>query len=398
MREGRAVGVVLLLLVAVASIACDRGPTPAATVAEAPEESQAQARPVPVREAVLDERTALSMAALPLACLDRPQSASSRTGYLYARTQTLRQDFENTRAFYGCYDWHSAVNSTWMLVTLLRRFPNLEVAPLIVEKLRQHLSAEALAGEEAFFIADGNRTFERPYGWAWFLALHGELSRLDHPAAAAWRQNTAQLAEHFATGLLDYLDKLDYPMRVGTHANTAFSLDLALDFALATGREGLASALVARARELYLDDVACPLAYEPSASDFLSPCLEEAKVMAVALPQDEFVLWLDNFLPSVDSVGFERIASPLMVGEDGEDLDINQQGARSHLIGLAFTRAEGLARVASALPVDDPRVEIYRRVAEEHSRRGLAAMFDADYLGSHWIGTFAVRYMVTAAP
>ncbi len=143
----------------------------------------------------LDEITALALAALPLACLDRPHRAPSSDGYLYERPATLRADFENNRAFYGCFDWHSAVNSIWALVELLDRFPESPITPLIVEKLDEHLGAQPLAGELSFFT--DNRSFERPYGWAWLLALHAALSKSTHPDADTWAANTAPLAQLF---------------------------------------------------------------------------------------------------------------------------------------------------------------------------------------------------------
>lgn len=341
----------------------------------------------------LDRPTALALAAMPLACLDRPHPAPSRTGYLYARTLAMRPDYESTRAFYGCYDWHSAVNSTWALVALLRRDPELPVAPLIVEKLRQHLASDPLAGELEYF--EDNPTFERPYGWAWLLALQGELVQFEHPEAAAWATALQPLADRFSAGLVEYLQLLDYPLRVGTHANTAFAIDLAHAYARATDRTELAAALATRARELFGADRDCPLAYEPSASDFLSPCLQEAVTMVSVLSPDEASDWLDGFLPEPDDGSFQRLAAPLRIAAADEELDVGQQGARSHLIGLAFTRAEALSRLASALAPGDPRVAAYRALAAELATWGMESMFDADYLGSHWIGTFATRYLVT---
>jgi hypothetical protein len=337
---------------------------------------------------------ALSLAALPLACIDRPHPAPRNGGYLYERSATLRTDFENNLAFYGCYDWHSAVNSTWTLAALLRRFPEMPIAPLIVEKLGQHLSASAMLGEEQFFGDERTGGFERPYGWAWLLALHAELNRLEAPEASVWAEHTAPLASRFAAGLADYFEQLEYANRVGTHANTAFALDLVLEYARATGSAELEASVMDRARALFGADVRCGLAYEPSASDFFSPCLEEAKLMAAVLQPEELARWLDDFLPAPSSAEMQAIAEPLRLGEHtGEDIALD--GARSHLIGLAFTRAEALARLARSLPTGDPRIEPFDRLAAAAASHGLDAMFDADYLGSHWLATFATRYLVS---
>lgn len=344
---------------------------------------------------VLDEMTALGLSALPLACVDRPQSAPTRTGYLYELSFQMRTGFEEDRAFYGCYDWHSAVNSTWALVALLRRRPHMPVAPLIAEKLQQHLSSSALDGEMEYFEA--NPGFERPYGWAWFLLLHAELTRLEYPGAEAWVESTAPLADRFLAGLNGYFERLDYPMRVGTHANTAFALGLALEHTRVVDRPEFRESFAARARALFAADTDCALAYEPSAADFLSPCLTEAELMASVLPQQELVAWLDRFLPGPESAAFRSLRDPIHIAAPDTELDVAQQGAKSHLIGLAFTRAESLVRIAAALPADDARVTAYRDTAAELARWGLETMFDADYLGSHWIGTFAVRYLIARA-
>ena len=344
---------------------------------------------------ILDQTMALSLAAMPLACLDRPHPAPRSTGYLYERPATLRPDFEAERAFYGCYDWHSAVNSTWALVALMRRFPEMPINPLIAEKLEQHLSEPAMRGEEEFFASDGNGGFERPYGWAWLLALNVELRRLGTQRAAGWVDHTAPLAARFAAGLADYADRIAYPIRVGTHANTAFALDLALEYARATESTALENSLTQRAQQLFADDVACALAYEPSGSDFFSPCLEEAKLMASISTPEELAGWLDSFLPAIDSPEMMAIGEPIQFGASESD-DLALDGARSHLIGLAFTRAEALARLARALPAGDPRIEPYDKLAAAAATNGLEAMFEADYLGSHWLATFAVRYLVAA--
>ncbi len=355
-----------------------------------------EAQPDPVfalpDEPKLDDNTALALAAMPLACLDRPHTAPSGTGYLYERTAALRPDFETTRAFYGCFDWHSAVNSTWALVEILDRFPESPIAPLIAEKLDEHLGARPLAGELSFFT--DNRSFERPYGWAWLLALHAALSDSTYPDAATWAENSAPLAQVFVDRLPFYLESLDYPVRSGTHANTAFAMDLILDYAESTDDTALWHLVVSRAEALYGADVDCPLAYEPSASDFLSPCLQEATLMARVLDRPSFTSWHDRFLPAPDSPSFRRLAEQVQLGESVAE-DGGLMGAKSHLIGLAFTRAEALSRLAATLGSEHPSFEAYRSTAAQQAAHGTAAMFEANYYGSHWLGTFAIKYLIT---
>lgn len=347
---------------------------------------------------VLDHPTALALMAMPLACLSRPHDQPSRTGYIWDSTPAMRSDYHATRAFYGCYDWHSAVNSAWTLGTLVRRFPEGPVSRLALEKLGEHLEESQLQGEGEYF--EENPTFERPYGWAWFLALHAELVRLSPtmPRATEWVEHTDSLAERFARGLEGYFLRLDYPNRVGTHANTAFSMDLALDYARTVGDTALANSIDSQARMLYGGDRACPLAYEPSASDFLSPCLETAKLMSVVLPREDFLNWVNEFLPP-STEGLGPLAEPIRIADEaeGEELDDGLRGAKSHLIGLAFTRAEALERIAALLPPDDPRGPRFRQLAQENAAWGMESLFEADYLGTHWIGTFATRYLLVRA-
>ncbi|MDH3223504.1 MAG: DUF2891 domain-containing protein [Gemmatimonadota bacterium] len=348
----------------------------------------------------LDESTALALAAMPLSCLDRPHAPRpDRPGYLDDVSYERREGFESSRAFYGCWDWHSAVNSTWTLVRILKEFPDLPIAPLIREKLRSHLSEEAMAGELEFF--QDNATFERPYGYAWLLKLHAELATWRDPEAANWAGNLEALQRLLGTRLVDYAADLDQPVRLGVHSNTAFAAGLALEATKATGNLPWDRILRSSVRRLFESDRSCPTAYEPSASDFVSPCLEEAAVMGSVLDEESYSQWLDGFLPPLASAEAASIRSPAPTSDGGpsgraviEDDSVRTAlGARSHLIGLAFTRAEAMLKIAGSLPETDPRIEELRRLAQVHGDAGFEAMFDADYAGSHWIGSFALKYL-----
>lgn len=382
---------------------------------------------IPVEEIpALDREMALTLVAMPLSCLDRPHAAPrDRRGYLDTIVAERVPGYEENRAFYGCWDWHSAVNSTWAMVRIYRELPEIPLAGLIDEKLGDHLSEDALEGERAFFEED--RSFERPYGWAWLLALHAELADWDHPDADAWADRVEPLAALFSERTIEYLEDLRIPSRSGAHANTAFALAMMLDAARATGDYPLEQALEAAALRLFGDDFGCPTAYEPWGSDFLSPCLEEAALMAAVLDRAEYLLWLDDFLPPLTSREFAPLTSPTdpedvvdameeaddptpgaLLGDDEDEGEEDRVAAAerrylastSHLIGLAFIRADAMNRIASALPADDPRVPALRRLARLHGSKGFDALFDADYAGSHWIGTFALKYLLSeqAAP
>ena len=381
---------------------------------------------IPMEEIpALDREMALTLLAMPLSCLDRPHAAPrDRRGYLDTIVAERLPGYEENRAFYGCWDWHSAVNSTWAMVRIYKEFPELPLAGLIDEKLGDHLSEAALQGEHAFF--EEERSFERPYGWAWLLALQAELTTWDHPDAETWADRIEPLATLFSTRTIEYLDDLRIPSRSGAHANTAFALALMLDAARATRDYPLEQAIEAATVRLFRDDFGCPTAYEPWGSDFLSPCLEEAALMAAVLDRGEYLMWLDGFLPPIPSREFAPLTSPtnpedvvdaMEEAEDttpsalgGGDEDPEDRAAAaerrylastSHLIGLAFIRADAMNRIASALPADDPRIPALRRLARLHGSKGFDALFDADYAGSHWIGTFALKYLLsekTAAP
>jgi hypothetical protein len=292
-----------------------------------------------------------------------------------------------TPAFYGCYDWHSSVHGHWLLVRLIRTFPTAPFAASAREALRQSLTADNTAQEAAYLRAEGRASFERPYGLAWLLQLVAELREWDDPDARNMVANMRSVEEAALQRLNDWLPKLSYPVRIGEHAQTAFALGLMLDYARGTGNTKLADLLVSKARQFYLGDKDCPLAYEPSGEDFLSPCLGEADVMRRVLPNAEFGRWLQTFMPQISptrkSAWLEPVISP-----DPSDPKL------AHLDGLNLSRAWMLEGIAVGLPKGDKRVPIIRGAAEEHSRAGLAAVTGKHYEGGHWVGSFAV-YLVT---
>ena len=343
-----------------------------------------------------DRETAMWLVTLPLACVGKVHEPPKSRGYIYESTVVLKADFAKTRAFYGCFDWHSAVNSTWMMVKVLRRFPDIKVGRLIREKLNEHLSADAIKGELAFFSEEGNKSFERPYGYAWLLRLYGELRSWDDPDAKKWAKNLEPLASLLLDRTTPYLNTLAAPMRVGTHANTAYALKLLLEYARSSGEPKLGDAVIERARAFFLKDEGCAPNLEVSGSDFFSPCLAEAALMAEVLPPKEFAAWLDRFLPAPDAPGFRALTTSMeMKGTNEELKKANMLGAKSHLIGLAVSRAKALEDIAAELPPGDPRIAAYRRIAVKHVHGGMAAMYDADYEGTHWIATYIVDYLVS---
>ncbi|MCY4398147.1 MAG: DUF2891 family protein [Gemmatimonadetes bacterium] len=357
--------------------------------------------------ALLDTETALALAAMPLSCVDRPHTLRpDRAGYLDDIAYTRRRGFDRNRAFYGCWDWHSAVNSTWTMVRLMKEVPELAVTPLIREKLRDHLSEAAIEGELEYLTE--NPAFERPYGWAWLILLHAELAAWNDADASVWAERLEPVTGLVSERLAAYLAELEGPVRTGVHANTAFAIAMSLQATGMAERPELDQALRDAAVRFFAGDRRCPTAYEPGRSDFVSPCLEEAALMAMVMEGDAYVEWLDDFLPPLDSDEFATLRTPAPAGSsddappsEGGAVITNDSlravlGARSHLIGLAFTRADAMVRIALALPADDPRVARLRELVDAHVQAGFETMFDADYAGSHWIGSFALKYLVQA--
>jgi len=368
-----------------------------AVVLLAPAMPSAHAASPPERAIAFDKDTAMWLITLPLGCIDKVQDAPRSRGYLYESTVTLQPGFQKKRAFYGCFDWHSAVNSTWTMIKILKTFPDLPVAQLIREKLNDHLSADAIKGEIDFYQQEGNKTFERPYGWAWLLRVYAELKSWNDPDAKKWAANVEPLAKLLLERTIPYLKTLAEPMRVGTHPNTAYSLKILNEFARATDDKNLQAAVNERARKFYSKDFGCAPNVEVSGSDFFSPCLVEAAIMGDVMTPTDFAAWLDKFMPAPDSPAFQSLKTVNMdmPGTAEELKKADMLGAKAHLVGLGVSRARAMEDIAASLPPGDPRVAIYHETATSLARISIKSMYDASYEGTHWIATYIVDYLVS---
>ncbi|MBU2977017.1 DUF2891 domain-containing protein [Alteromonas sp. C1M14] len=288
-------------------------------------------------------------------------------------------------AFYGCFDWHSSVHGHWMMVSLLRHFPELANSDEIRQKLKQNLTAQNIQGEIAYFSMPHSGTFERTYGWAWLLKLAEELDKWDDPLAKELAQNLQPLTALIVTKYSEFLPKLVYPNRTGEHPNTAFALSMAYDFALQTDNQPFADLLSNRAKHWYGDDKSCPLSWEPNGFDFLSPCFEELDVMRKVLAPAEFTTWADNFLPGLSQKGFELTPAKVSDRTDGKLI---------HLDGLNFSRGWVLYGLISEFP---ERYGHLQSIADTHVTYSLPAIVDGNYEGTHWLGSFAVYALQHAA-
>jgi hypothetical protein len=281
-------------------------------------------------------------------------------------------------AFYGCLDWHSAVHGHWLLVRLLRAVPDLD-AGAIRAALDANLTAANLAAEAAYFTGANRASYERPYGWAWLLQLAGELHAWDDPDARRWAAHLAPLTKVIVDRYLSFLPKQTYPVRIGVHANTAFGMAFALDYARLVGHAALEALLVARATAYYAADRDAPAAWEPSGEDFLSPTLVEADLMRRVLGHADFAAWLHGFLPR----GLPPALQTPAIASDRSD------GKLAHLDGLNLSRTWCLRAIAAALPADDALRPDLATAAATHEAAGLAHVATGDYMGEHWLASFA---------
>ena len=325
-----------------------------------------------------DQALAARFARLALDCVH--QEYPNKIAHALNSDADVKPPRELTPAFYGCYDWHSSVHGHWLLVRLARLFPQAPFAADARRAVAQSLIPDHIAQEVRYLTAKGRNTFERPYGLAWLLQLAAELKEWDDPDARRWSATLRPL-EQAATGVITaWLPKLDHPIRTGEHNNTAFGMGLMLDYARIAGNAEFGKLVESRVRDYYLKDKNCPLAYEPSGEDFLSPCLAEADVVRRILPQNEFASWFSAFLPNVE-------LEPTRVSDVTD-------GKLYHLAGLNLSRAWMLEGILSKLPAADAHRQHLQALAAQLEQTGLASIRGEHYEGGHWLGSFAV-YLVS---
>lgn len=341
-------------------------------------------------------------AALALGCVRREYP--NKLDHLMRDASQVGSPRQLHPAFYGCYDWHSAVHGHWLLVRLLREGAVALPASDIRAALEENLTAENVRVEDEYFRDAGRPSFERPYGWAWLLKLHEELSRWDDPDAARWFEALRPLAATVVEKYLSFFPKQKYPVRVGTHFNTAFGLSFAWDYAEALRDGAMKKTLDAaslrqldllpqlvseRARIYFAGDRDAPAGWEPSGDDFLSPSLVEADLMRRVLDAEEFARWFESFLPGLAEGRSANLLAPAEV-DDRSDPKI------VHLDGLNLSRAWCMRAVARALPEDSPLRELLRLAADRHADATLPHVASGDYAGEHWLATFAVYMLSTS--
>jgi len=336
-------------------------------------------------ETSMDTATVERFAGLALECVH--QEYPNKIGHVMQSDEDVAPPRELTPAFYGCFDWHSSVHGHWLLTRLSKLYPDAEFAAAAKAGLGRSLSKEKLAGDAAYLAGEGRASYERPYGLAWLLCLAEELHTWDDESAQRWSKNLAPLENEAANRLRVWLPKLYYPIRTGEHSQTAFAFGLVLDWAEAVKDEEMATLVKGKALQFHLEDVACPLGYEPSGQDFLSPCIAEADLMRRILPPRQFAKWLGAFLPEIPTDGG---AEWLPVGVVTDRAD----GKLAHLDGLNLSRSWMLEGIVAGLPEDDSRRAALQAAADTHREVGLAAVTGEHYEGGHWLASFAT-YLVT---
>ncbi len=342
--------------------------------------------PKPGLRAALSEEQASRFARLALACIQKEYP--NKPEHVLNQAADIQGPRALHPAFYGCFDWHSSVHGHWMLVRLLRLFPQLPQSKEIRAALDANLTAGNLLREAAYLKAPNRQSFERLYGWAWLLKLAEELHGWNDGDGRTWAASLQPLADAMVARYLDFLPKQTYPIRTGVHPNTAFGLAFGLDYARAVGNGPLENLIAERARTYFLADTAYPASWEPGGEDFFSPSLMEADLMLRVLAPAEFRAWFRGFLPGIGRQEPKSLLEPAMVTDRTDPKLV-------HLDGLNLSRAWCMYSIADALPTADPARQALADSAQRHAAAALAHVASGDYVGEHWLASFAVYLMST---
>jgi hypothetical protein len=315
-----------------------------------------------------------NFAQLPFSCIER--EFPNKLGQVLNDTSELKSPRKLHPIFYGCFDWHSSVHAHWLLVSLLKNHENLALNDEIIKLLDNQFKIEKIASEMEFFKSKNNESFERTYGWAWILKLEEELLNWNSAYGIAWAKTLEPLSNMIVIKLKQFLPKLVYPIRSGEHTNTAFALSFAYDYALETENESLQKIIKKHAKRFYMKDQKYNFSYEPSGYDFLSPGFQEIDLMRKVLSKTEFLLWLKSFAPEILLPNFNIEVAEVIDRKDGKLV---------HLDGLNLSRAWCLYDLGKM----DAQLLHLLPIADKHLNKALKSMFDGNYMGEHWLASFA---------
>lgn len=325
----------------------------------------------------LSTEQANHLASLPVKCLQ--QEFPNKLNQLLLDSTEILSPKQLHPAFYGCFDWHSSVHGHWSLIYLLNHFPDLANKNEIIQKLKTNLSKENIQVEVAYFSKNHEKSFERTYGWNWLLKLQLELEISKEPFAKELAQNLKPLSDLIVQRYYEFLPKLLYPVRAGTHNNTAFGLTFAWDYAVYSNNKNFQNLIIENAKRLFLSDENCPLNWEPSGTDFLSPCMEEIGIMSRILPEKEFLSWLKKFNNNIFKKDFTWEVARVSDRTDGHLV---------HLDGLNFSRAWNFYHIIKLYPKHFSHL---KPLAEKHLNFSLPSVVDGNYEGEHWLASFALK-------
>jgi hypothetical protein len=352
-------------------------------------QSRSQLTPGAAAQLSLTQSEGSHFAKLALKCVSREYP--NKPEHVLNDEQDARSPKELHPAFYGCYDWHSSVHGHWMLVRLLRLFPNLPEAADIRKAIGANLREKNILVETAYLKQKNRQSFERTYGWAWLLKLAEELSLWNDADAKKWSSQLQPLVDALVDSYLLFLPKQTYPIRTGVHPNTAFGLAFAFDYAKASGNQKLATLIAESSLNYFANDRNYPGAWEPGGEDFFSPALMEADLMRRVMKPAEFRRWFDRFLPQLAAGIPKTLLQPAIVTDRSDPKLV-------HLDGLNLSRAWCMRSIAKALPPTDPARKALANSARKHAQDALAHVASGDYAGEHWLASFAVYLLSTAEP
>ncbi len=328
----------------------------------------------------LTEQQAANLARMPLHCI-HTEYPNKTAHVINSQEEAILSPIQLHPSFYGCLDWHSSVHGHWMLVKILKQFPNIAIRDSIVQVLNNSFQDLKINAEADYFIKFKNsNVFERTYGWAWLLKLDQELYTFNDPLAKQWYQALQPLTKQVVTLWKNFLPKQTYPNRTGVHPNTAFGLVFALDWARVVKDTAFESAIISKSKLFYLNNSATPAYLEPDGTDFLSPSLEIADLMSRLLPKQEFIKWFTTFYEkrSLDNI------IKLPVVSDRSDLQI------IHLDGLSLSRAWCMLSIAKQLPEGNKTKILFEQTAKQFLQNTLPVVTSGNYGGDHWLASFAV--------
>lgn len=342
--------------------------------------------PDPASNALEQRKPEHAFARIALSCINKQYP--NKISHVLNSAADVAPSAKLTPVFYGCFDWHSAVHGHWLLTRLWGQNIVPDMDTEIVSALEANFTEDKITGEIAYFKGSNRKAFERPYGIAWFLQLTAELREISAgqgpkaEQAQKWLFKLRPLERIIADNIKDWIPKLAYPIRVGTHNQSAFAFGLFLDWARISKDAAMEKLVTDKALSFHKDDRNCPISYEPSGEDFLSPCLMEADLMRRVMGEAQFSTWLTKFLPDIPTDGR---ADWLAIGIVNDPTD----GKLVHLDGVNLSRAWALQGIASALPQDDPRRGALLASANLHGEAGEKSVSTPHYSGSHWLASFA---------